>query len=429
MDRGSLRFSEDRLELTVKSGQLIKGHFSIEDDKERDMEGYIYSSSIRMRTMVDSFHGSRADIPYEFDATGMEPGTVLKGNISLVSNIGEYILPFAVTVSLSVIKSSIGDIKNLFHFTNLCKSDWNEAIAVFSDPEFINIMKGQDAKFRNLYLGLCKGNKNYNLEEFLVGINKKQKLELSLDSDTVNLIDPQSDIVRELEISRNGWGYTLLAVKSEGDFIKLSRNKITTDDFDNGNNYRLEYTIVASELKKGINYGRITLRSLYETLTCDITVSKNRFINDKSKVLKAKSTQFSLMRHYMDYATGRIDKTKWIQLATDLVEHRLRLGVDELQNNLYKTHLLLLEEKYNEAKWILDRKVLNIEESSNELYSYYLYLMALYNVDDYYKREATDRIKSIYERDPDNWRVAWVLMHISDELIKYPSRMYAFGIR
>lgn len=429
MDRGSLRFSEDRLELTVKSGQLIKGHFSIEDDKARDMEGYVYSSSIRMRTMVDVFHGSRADIPYEFDASGMEPGTVLKGNISLVSNIGEYILPFVVTVSLSVIRSSIGEIKNLFHFTNLCKSDWNEAISVFSDPDFISIMKGQDAKFRNLYLGLCKGNKNYNLEEFLVGINKKQKIELSIDSDTVNLIDPQSDIVRELEISRNGWGYTLIAVKSEGDFIKLGRNKITSDDFNNGNNCRLEYTIVASELKKGINYGRITLRSLYDTLTCDITVSNNRFINDKSRVLKAKSTQFSLMRHYMDYATGRIDKTKWLQLATDLVEHRLRLGVDELQNNLYKTHLLLLEEKYNEAKWILDRKVVNIEESSNELYSYYLYLMALYNVDDYYKREATDRIKSIYERDPDNWRVAWVLMHISDELIKYPSRMYAFGIR
>ena len=191
MDRGSLRFSEDRLELTVKSGQLIKGHFSIEDDKARDMEGYVYSSSIRMRTMVDVFHGSRADIPYEFDASGMEPGTVLKGNISLVSNIGEYILPFVVTVSLSVIRSSIGEIKNLFHFTNLCKSDWNEAISVFSDPDFINIMKGQDAKFRNLYLGLCKGNKNYNLEEFLVGINKKQKIELSIDSDTVNLIDPQ----------------------------------------------------------------------------------------------------------------------------------------------------------------------------------------------------------------------------------------------
>lgn len=48
-------------------------------------------------------------------------GDVLKGNFYIISNQGEYYLPFVVSIEHVVLDSSIGTIKNLFHFANLAK--------------------------------------------------------------------------------------------------------------------------------------------------------------------------------------------------------------------------------------------------------------------------------------------------------------------
>ena len=140
-----------------------------------------------MQAGVRFISGNKIAVPYEFDSSGMNQGDVLKGNFMIVSSFGEYILPFAVSISHEVIESSIGSIRNLFHFTNLAKSDWDEAVRVFYSSGFIDIMTGTDASYRNLYMGLTSGgNKNHNLEEFLIGINKK-KIITSIASATIML--------------------------------------------------------------------------------------------------------------------------------------------------------------------------------------------------------------------------------------------------
>ena len=49
----------------------------------------------------------------------LKEGDVIKGNFHIISNQGEYTLPFSVMISHFVLDSSLGSIKNLFHFTNL----------------------------------------------------------------------------------------------------------------------------------------------------------------------------------------------------------------------------------------------------------------------------------------------------------------------
>lgn len=427
--RGSLIFSESKIELNLMTGEVYEGIFEIEEIDGLDMEGYVYSSSIRMRPGVEHFEGDKIKIPYEFDSVGMHPGDVLKGSFSIVSNRGEYVLPFVAMLGHDTLESSLGSIKNLFHFTNLAKSNWEEAAAVFCDPFFIDIMNGNDAKYRDLYIGLSKrGNVNCNLEEFLIGIGKKQMIEYSLDKTTMKLTCPQGSAAYTVDLERNGWGHTLLAVKAEGDFIELSTGRLDVENF-LGNICHYEFVIHEDRLHDGNNYGRITFKYMYGSVALDILVTNTNYATKNLTAHKKKSVYYSLVRHYLDYCTGKINQNKWIQLSEDLISHRVSIDSDDLENNLYQTHLLLVQERYNEAKWILDRKLADtIEDAPNEYYCYYLYLMSLYNVDEYYTKEVNNQIRSIYEKDRTNWRVAWIMLHTSDELKRNPARMYSFAL-
>ena len=66
----------------------------------------------------------------------MEPGEEARGAFHIISNQGEYYIPFFVSVVPKTIDSSLGNIKNLFHFTNLAKSSWEEAVKLFYSKEF-----------------------------------------------------------------------------------------------------------------------------------------------------------------------------------------------------------------------------------------------------------------------------------------------------
>ena len=49
-----------------------------------------------------------------------------------------------VFIEAKNISTELGDIKNLFHFTNLAKTDWNEAVRLFSSKNFINVLGGSE---------------------------------------------------------------------------------------------------------------------------------------------------------------------------------------------------------------------------------------------------------------------------------------------
>ena len=84
---GSLIFSESKIELTLKKDELYEGYFSIDCSEGSTMEGYVYSSSVRMQTDVRFISGSNAAVPYQFNSAGMGEGDVLKGNFMIVSRV------------------------------------------------------------------------------------------------------------------------------------------------------------------------------------------------------------------------------------------------------------------------------------------------------------------------------------------------------
>ena len=153
-DNGSLDFSCPRIDISLHADETAEGFFTVYGPVGRMTEGYVVSSDLRMECVTQSFSGSQDEIHYRFDADGMEEGEEVKGAFNVISNQGEYYLPFTVSIAPKTVSSSMGNIRNLFHFTNLAKSNWEEAVKLFYSDVFKEVFTGNDRQHYAVYQGL-----------------------------------------------------------------------------------------------------------------------------------------------------------------------------------------------------------------------------------------------------------------------------------
>lgn len=430
-DNGSLDFSCPRIELSVRAGSEVEGSFTVYGPQGSVTEGYVVSSDLRMKCITQSFSGSQDEIFYHFDASEMEAGNEVKGAFHIVSNQGEYYLPFSVAIITDVIESSLGPIKNLFHFTNLAKSNWAEAVNLFYSKEFEHVFKGNDRQYFAAYKGLSKVHGNeHNMEEFLLEINKKKPVEFIPEETEIKIEDPIALSRYALVINRNGWGYTSLRIETEGDFLKVSEDTVSDDAF-LGNLYRLYYYIEDDKLHAGNNYGCIRLVSCEQVISIPVTVVNHINQHSGRRILglrkEKKWTLMQLMEYYQAFRLKRISTRTWMQETGKLVERLQEMDDKDLAVRLFHAQLLITEERFNEAKWILEQNREQIEilqEEQPALWCYYLYLTTLYSKEDSYVDDVAREISGIYERNRGNWRIAWLLLFLSEEYTKSPTRKW-----
>lgn len=429
-DNEALNFSCPRIELSVQAGETAEGSFFIYGAKDAMTEGIVVSSDLRMVCLSSSFAGSQDEIFYRFDAAGSAAGEEVKGAFYMISNQGEYYLPFSVSVKASQIDSSLGEIRNLFHFTNLAKSNWAEAVRLFYSPEFGQTLTGNSRQYYAAYKGLSAvyGNE-HNVEEFLLEINKKKPVEFMPEETEIRLEEPDAMTRYTLAIHRNGWGYTCLHVETEGGFLKVDEEVVTEDAF-LGNLYRLYYYIQDEKLHAGNNYGCIRLKSFEKTITIPVTVVCHAENGRKLTMMKREQKRITtqLMQYYQAYRLKKISAGTWLEESRGLVERLKEVDGNDISARLFQAQLFVTQERFHEAEWILEQNRAEIErfrEEKPELYCYYLYLTTLYSKSDRYVDEVSRKIAWYYERNRGNWRIAWLLLFLADEYTKSAARKWA----
>ncbi len=412
-----LDFSTPRVELSLGSGEVLDGAFTIFGPEKGITEGKIYSSDVRMEILTPEFSGSPYEVSYRFNAIGLTPGDVLQGEFRVISNQGEYLIPFVVTVRLDHIASSLGDIKNLFHFANLAKSDWSEAADLFYSPDFITIFKGNDGHYESLYRGLAASDRNeQNVEEFLIAINKKQPV--------TYLVDPQEIIIdftglshdTTFTISRSGWGYTHLSILVDGDFISLDKYEISEEDF-TGSACHVKLRLRTDRLHQGNNFGCITLENAFVNIRIPVEVSVDLSGNHfRSEYHEKKQLVVDLVKVYENFCCKKINSRAFLSETGKIVAKMNALDDKDLQFRLYTAHYYITAGRVNEGKWILDHVQGQAQEAPGDtLYCYYLYLSTLCSREEVYINDIAERIESIFKRNPDNWRISWLLQFVSEE--------------
>lgn len=428
-ENGSLDFSCTKLELTIKKGESCEGSFKILGDSGKYTKGVVSSSDSRMECLTTEFVGSEEEISYCFHGEDLEEGDVVKGEFFVISNQGEYYLPFVVNVVYTVLESSLGNIKNLFHFTNLAKANPEEAVSLFYSKDFGRIFNGSDRQFYEYYLGLSAYPKNeQNVEEFLVGINKKQKIEYLVDVKELRLEDPEGIVASDITITRNGWGYTELRIVPEGDFLYTEKEELTDNDF-LGNSCRLPVFVDAELLHDGINLGNIRIYNSYADIQIPVCVKYNGVGNRGRNRLEKKHLTLQLMEFYQAFRLKKISASTWLKESAGLVEKLTGADERDVSARLFQAQLLITEERYNEAQWILDHVADILDEEEKERpaeEAYYLYLTSLIHREEGYVNQITEQVEYIYKRNRNEWRIAWLLLYLSEEYNRSFTKKWMF---
>lgn len=433
-ENGSLDFSCAKLEINISAGEVVEGSFFIHATPGRLTRGYINSTDLRMECLTPDFTGNDEEIAYRFHGENMEEGEVVKGAFNVISNHGEYYLPFVVSVEHTVLDSSIGPIKNLFHFANLAKSNWQEAVTLFYNPLFSRIFIGGDMKLYDSYRGLSvhPGNEQ-NVEEFLIQINKKQKVEYLTEEEQLKLelgTVENSQNVQELELSvvRNGWGYTALNVECDGDFLFTEKELLTDDEF-LGNRCRLPVFVEERLCREGKNFGQVVLYNSYVCITVPVVVKVGNTGKIGQVNLARRKLTVQLMERYLSFRMKKITSAVWEKETRKLVEKLVAMNENDVPARLFQAQLLISEERYNEASWLLDHAMSLMEqrESRDEvLQAYYLYLTTLIHRDEGYVKKVAAEVEQIYRHDNSQWRVAWLLLYLSEEYGRSPAAKWLF---
>lgn len=413
-----LAFSDETIDLSVIEGRSEAGSFVIESTNQIKICGIVYSTNPRMECLNPHFEGEKVRIRYQFNSKGLTEGDACEGKFVIVCNQIEYSLSFCARITRLYAEASTGAVKSLDDFTRLAASNWDEAYHLFYNRNFLNTIPYDNVYERLTYEGFaCARPSGQNMEEFLIGVNKKQPVSISVDkSEEIFMAskEPQSGC---FTITKDNWGYTEIRLRTDCEFIKLSKPVLTLDDFI-GKTYLYEYIIDASAMHAGRNFGRIYIDGVYQSFTIDITAGvrdDDGSISDIAVTKDIKECMVGIMELYTSFRLKRIVTGVWANETISILNHLHALVPDEHMYELMKAQAFIINRQRQEAKWILDDFKHSNPDKKAPIWGYYLYLMTLLEREPSYVDNMTHEVELIFYENPDSVLLFWVLLFLRDQ--------------
>lgn len=413
-----LAFSEETIDLSVIEGRSEAGSFVIESTNQIKICGIVYSTNPRMECLNPHFEGEKVRIRYQFNSKGLTEGDACEGKFVIVCNQIEYSLSFCARITRLYAEASTGAVKSLDDFTRLAASNWDEAYHLFYNRNFLNTIPYDNVYERLTYEGFaCARPSGQNMEEFLIGVNKKKPVSISVDkSEEIFMAskEPQSGC---FTITKDNWGYTEIRLRTDCEFIKLSKPVLTHDDFI-GKTYLYEYIIDASAMHAGRIFGRIYIDGVYQSFTIDITAGvrdDDGSISGIAVTKDIKECMVGIMELYTSFRLKRIVTGVWANETISILNHLHALMPDEHMYELMKAQAFIINRQRQEAKWILDDFKHTNPDKKAPIWGYYLYLMTLLEREPSYIDNMTHEVELIFYENPDSVLLFWVLLFLRNQ--------------
>ncbi len=418
-----LVFSQKEISLETKAGENCRGEFIIGSEDNRRIKGMVMSSDRRVVLGREKFSGNAVTIPYVADVKGLAAGDVIKAQITVNSSLGEYQIPVRVQVTAEEIRTSRGTVRTLDEFVRLAAEDYREAFRLYTSDAFSQILYGPDSRFDSLYRGMSRNPVTYqHMEEFLIGTGKKEPVHIHLDRDRKDMPRVESTLKDSLEIIRDGGGYIRIDVEVQGDFLEVEKRVLTSEDFI-GSVCSLEFLVQKSRLGKGKKCGRILLKTVYETVSFEVTASRGSEyeLNTWKLEQKAKARMALL---YEAYLLEQITREQWCGQTMEELQALKDAGCFFMPHQLYEAFVWYCCE--NTAKciaglWPLRETKFEPEQMEEE--GVYLALSSLAGILPPDQQEAgADRVGTLYRMKPNSRILLKCLFAVDGEYKNSPAK-------
>ena len=235
------------------------------------------------------------------------------------------------------------------------------------------------------------------MEEFLIAIHKKLPIQFTLDKTNFIYDDCVESFEEEVTITKDNWGFCELHVVSDAKFLQPEHKIIWTDKF-SGNSYKIKFLVDIDKMAAGINYGRVMIQTVRQTLVIEVMAQKRGTDHDiVVKSLARQTAYYDLMKMYLEFSMGRIEKKDYILSAEKNLAH-----IDGNAKKLYDIHLGILSGDNSRVKSGLsyfDEIENRLYETEKINYCAYQYLKALWAEENDIKDECIEKVRACYESE------------------------------
>ena len=417
-DQPLLSISEEELLLTVTEGQEYTGEFELTSENHIPVRGVVYSTHPRMECLTPQFEGEHVRIRYQFHSRGLIEGQEEKGAFIMVCNQSVHSLSFCVSVSRLYAQTHSGSVRSLTDFVALARENWQEAYQLFYHKSFSNIFKSKEVRERMLYEGfLAARPSQQNLEEFLVGCDRKGQIHFTISKRDERLSEVTETQQLSFDVQKSEWGFVELTLSVDADFIRLEETHVTSEDF-LGSIWQCRYFVDYDRMHAGNNSARITVSSVYETRTVEIYAHKGvsqEPTQQQQNRLKIKTGQAKLVKLYEDYRLKKMVTGVWSVQSAELLDQLHALLPEEPMYLLMKAQALVINRQKQEAEWILDTFKREWTDHHSVEWAYYLYVMSLLEREPAYVDRITGEIQKIFRENPESALCFWMLLFLEEE--------------
>ena len=418
--------SVTNLDIEVEEGKVYKDSFFIESENKVPIEGYVCTTSDKVETEAERLEGTRQEIPFYFKGKLATAGNTFEGDIVLITNGGEYNIPYCVKVIHKFVESSGGRISTMEEFVQIYENNRKEAVDIFFLPNFEEVFLQGKPEQKELYHSLMKSrSKSLILEEFLTAAGYKNTSFLDVSQD--KLVLEEEDSSAQLELLLTQPGYVEGSIYSEKGQIQISRERFSSDDFTDG---KLLFNV---EKKQNLLNGSDIIH--IDTVRQDIEISvewwakQTALTKEKEKKLYLKKKRAQLMHNYLYFRTGSIAFEDFAEDSGHVLEELSRYTEDN-EWKLYRMHFFLMEERKEEGKELLEllEKVSQRDEFTPLEANYFLYLKAMYYRTPEAISKAVSTIREFYELSEYKAEALWMLIYLDREYV-YNKRLQYDTIR
>lgn len=418
--------SVTNLDIEVEEGKVYKDSFFIESENKVPIEGYVCTTSDKVETEAERLEGTRQEIPFYFKGKLATVGNTFEGDIVLITNGGEYNIPYCVKVIHKFVESSGGRISTMEEFVQIYENNRKEAVDIFFLPNFEEVFLQGKPEQKELYHSLMKSrSKSLILEEFLTAAGYKNTSFLDVSQD--KLVLEEEDSSAQLELLLTQPGYVEGSIYSEKGQIQISRERFSSDDFTDG---KLLFNV---EKKQNLLNGSDIIH--IDTVRQDIEISvewwakQTALTKEKEKKLYLKKKRAQLMHNYLYFRTGSIAFEDFAEDSGHVLEELSRYTEDN-EWKLYRMHFFLMEERKEEGKELLEllETISQRDEFTPLEANYFLYLKAMYYRTPEAISKAVSTIREFYELSEYKAEALWMLIYLDREYV-YNKRLQYDTIR
>lgn len=417
--KGNFSFSCPTLHLEVAVGEVCSGYFELMSDTVIPEEIVIQTTHEWLKVEVYESYESKVSFFYSVEIESIRSDAVTTGEILVLTNMGECCLNYTVQKMIAHIVVNNMVITTLVQFADFAKNNWREAVSIFYTEEGEQFFSGLGSEEAIAYLLFSSIPRHAcNVDEFLIYLKAKDEIHYQAMETAVTLELQNATMRQVVTILKEGYGAVHMRVSTNADFIRVTQNYLTEDDFVL-NECRLQYAIDLTKLQKGLNEGVIFVESDYQTMPISISVHVPLDQVFIESVKGIKTQNVALMKLYFAYRMKKIEQKEWFEESLEIIEEVIDDYPQDFLAQLYHVQLLVVNGRKNEATWLLSALAEQLENSkiSEEIYTYYMYLSTLTESEEDVILSTIAKISILYDKHPTFW-IAWLLGDMKEEYQK-----------